>query len=287
VQNQPDATTSTTKALTPTTMTTVPPGEPALILAAGDITDCNRISDSATAAIAAGFPDATILTLGDNVYPGGTAADYNDCWVPAWGSLDPQIRPSPGNHDYYVAGATDYFDYFGAAAGIYRRGYYSFDLDEWHIISLNTDIATGTSSDQYEWLQLDLADNSAECTIAYWHTPRYTTGSHQPGSSASQDFWSLLDQAGAEVILNGHEHSYQRFEPLDGDGNPDANGIRQFVVGTGGTSLSPQEIEDSRLVVYSATHGLLKLDLKSGSYAWEFLPIAGSNFTDSGNGTCH
>jgi hypothetical protein len=257
-----------------------PPPDLPVILAAGDIADCSVESDSATAAIAARFPDAEILALGDTVYEEGTATEFDECWGPTWGALPLPIHPAPGNHEYRTDGAAAYFDYFGV------EPFYSFDVGGWHLISLNSEIDTGPGSPQHTWLQQDLADHPAQCTVAYWHTPRWAVANHQPGSTVSQPFWDLLDGAGVEIILNGHDHAYQRYTPMNAAGDPHASGIRQFVVGTGGADLDVQEIQDSRLEMFSATFGVLKLVLGDGSYEWEFLPVAGQPFTDSGTGAC-
>jgi len=260
----------------------------AVLVGAGDIaTDAQQ--DEATARSLETIP-GTVVTLGDNAYPNGTAAEFDNYYEPTWGRHKARTRPAAGNRDYNTPGASAYFNYFGAAAGDADKGYYSYDVGDWHIIVLNSECAEvggcGSASPQGQWLQADLAANPRTCTLAIWHKPLFASGS---SSSAGQDFWSLLYQAGADVVLSGHAHFYERFAPQDPNGVADpAHGIREFVVGTGGASLHSfgtiappnSEVRDNN------TWGVLKLTLQPTSYAWEFIPIAGQTFTDSGSAAC-
>ena len=274
-----------------TTTTTPPPGADPVVLAAGDIAACSSSGDEATAAILAGQP-GTVITLGDNVYSDGTAAEFANCYDPSWGAHKARTRPSPGNHDYHTAGASGYFGYFGAAAGDPAKGYYSYDLGDWHVVSLNSNCSTvscSSNSPQVTWLRADLAASGARCTLAYWHHPRFSSGSNHGSSTSVQPLYQALYDHDADLILVGHEHNYERFAPLTPTGSIDTSrGIRQFVVGTGGRShygfgpaITGSEVRDGSAL------GVLKITLEAGSYDWQFLPVAGQTFTDSGTQTCH
>lgn len=265
-----------------------------VLLAAGDIAACDSSGDEATAAILDGYPDATVATLGDNVYPNGTVAEFATCYEPSWGRHKTQTRPSPGNHDYGTPGASGYHGYFGAAAGPVAKGWYSYDLGSWHVVVLNSNCAyveCGSGSEQVLWLRADLAAHPADCTIAYWHHPRFTSGTHagEPELAAAAPFWNALYEYGADLVLAGHDHDYERFAPQTPAGQADsAYGIREFVVGTGGRSLrgfgtpAPNsEVRDS------SAFGVLKVVLREGAYDWTFLAEAGKTFTDAGTGSCH
>jgi hypothetical protein len=270
-----------------------PVEKPVVVVAAGDIAACNSKSDEATARLVGGI-DSTILTLGDEAYPKGSAKDFDDCYDPTWGRFEGRTKPTPGNHEYYTEEAKGYFDYFGKAAGDPDEGYYSYDLGEWYLIALNSncgegEIRCGPGSAQVQWLKEDLAANEEKaCTLAYFHHPLFSSGKYRPGIPEMKPFWEALYSAGADVVLNGHDHNYQRFAPQDPQGRADSErGIRQFVVGTGGKSH--YEILDpiANTEVYNDnTYGVLKLTLHPKSYEWRFLP-AGGEFTDSGEDQCH
>jgi hypothetical protein len=210
-----------------------------VLIAAGDIASCSSRGDEATAELVEGI-EGVVATLGDTVYDSGTAKEFADCYEPSWGRFKDRSRPSVGNHEYYTPGASGYFDYFGAAAGEPGKGYYSYDLGTWHIAALNSvcwEVGGCTSDDpQAQWLAADLQASPAKCTLAYWHFPRFSSGPH--GSSDIVDaYWRILAEAGAEIVLTGHDHDYERFAPLNADGGEDLDhGVRQFVVGTGGGS---------------------------------------------------
>ena len=258
-----------------------------VLVGAGDIADCNTEADEATARLLDSIA-GTVFTAGDNVYPNGTAGQFATCYDPTWGRHRARTRPSPGNHDYNTSGAAPYYAYFGDAAGPAGRGYYSYDLGAWHIVSLNSNVAMTVGSAQEQWLRADLAGNTARCTLAYWHHPRFSSGSH--GSSTDLvPLWQALYAADADVVLVGHDHNYQRFAPQTPAGvRDDARGIREFVVGTGGRDLYQFTTPIANTEVSNTdTHGVLKLTLYADWYAWEFIPVAGGTFRDSGVGTCH
>jgi hypothetical protein len=264
-----------------------------VIVAAGDIADCASEGDEATARLVGGI-EGTVLTLGDNAYEDGTAHDFEECYEPTWGQFEARTRPSPGNHEYRTEGASAYFDYFGDAAGDPDEGYYSYDVGAWHIVALNSNcsevLRCGPGSPQGRWLEEDLAANYEEaCTLAYFHHPLFTSGEYRPGIERMKRLWEILYAAGVDVVLNGHDHNYQRFAPQDPEGRVDPeDGIRQFVVGTGGGSL--YEIPDpiANTEVYNDdTYGVLELTLHPKRYEWEFVPVEGESFTDSGAAQCH
>ena len=257
-----------------------------VFVGAGDISNCSRTQDEETAKLLDNI-SGTVFTLGDNVYPDGTASQFSDCYGPTWGRHKNRTKPIPGNHDYHVSGASGYYNYFGAAAGDPGKGYYSYDLGTWHIIALNSEITQSAGSTQEQWLRADLAANPKTCTLAYWHKPRFSSGQHG-NIAASQALWQALYDYGADVILNGHDHTYERFAPQNPNGQADASrGIREFVVGTGGAGLYPfPSIQPNSQVRNNTTYGVLKLTLHSTSYDWQFIPIVGQTFTDSGSANC-
>ena len=265
----------------------------AVLVGAGDITNCGRTEDESTAQLLDTIP-GTVVTLGDNAYPDGTLDQFNNCYGPTWGRHKDRTLPSPGNHDYHVAGAAGYYTYFGAAASPLDpgctsncRGYYAYDLGAWHIVALNSEIAMNAGSAQEQWLRADLAANPKTCTLAYWHKPRFSSGQHG-NNSGSQALWQALYDYGADVVLNGHDHTYERFAPQSPIGQAEpSRGIREFVVGTGGASLySFPTIQPNSEVRNNTTWGVLKLTLHLDSYDWEFVPIAGQTFADVGSGSC-
>ena len=267
---------------------------PITFIGAGDIADCSQVQDGATAALVqaelAADPNAVVFTLGDNVNETGTTAEFNDCYEPTWGPFRTATNPSLGNKDYLVPGAQGAFDYFGAAALGNGLGYYSYDLGAWHVIVLNDQIDRSVDSPQLAWLRGDLAASSAQCTVAMFHEPRFWSFSGSSGvDGSSEAIWRELYLAGVDLVLGGHRHQYERFAPQDFNGTPDPqHGVRQIIAGTGGADLAnPTTIQANSEVLNSDTHGILKLILDAGSYSWEFIPVAGETFTDSGSETCH
>lgn len=265
--------------------------EHAVLLAAGDIASCESAGDEATAALLKGTP-ATIATLGDNVYEKGTREEYAECYDPSWGRVKSRTKPSAGNHEYATTGASGYYGYFRDAAGDPDEGYYSYDLGAWHVVVLNSNCSEaggcGKGSPQEEWLRADLVAHRTTCTLAYWHHPRYSSGKHGD-HDRMQAIWEVLYTAGADVVLSGHDHDYERFAPQNDRGRSDpSRGIRQFVVGTGGKDhYDFQTTKPNSEVRESGTFGVLKLQLHAEGYGWEFLSVAGTTFNDSGTDACH
>jgi len=264
------------------------------IVAAGDIGQCFGAPAAASAAARTATlvrpQDALVLTLGDHAYENGTPTEFARCFDPTWGAFNSRIRPSPGNHDYNTPGAEGYYDYFGALAGSGRRGYYSFDYAGWHFISLNSLVDVSANSEQYRWLQADLAaSRDSLCTIAYWHYPTFNSGAAYGSVAQMRPFFDAIQAAGVEIVLSGHEHIYERFAPQRADGTLDtARGVRQFVVGTGGHELNALGPVLPNSEFRTNVHwGVLRLSLGQGSYGWEFVPVDGGAPVDSGTGTCH
>ena len=268
------------------------------LLAVGDIANCARSEDEAVAGVAGDLlagttaADHRLALLGDIAYPDGSADDYANCFLPAWNELLPWVSPTPGNHDYHTADGKPYFDYFGARAGDRGAGYYAYDLGSWRIYALNSNCAAiggcSTGSAQEAWLRADLAAHPRACVLAYWHHPLFSSAEHG-NNQIVRPLFRALYEAGAELVLAGHDHTYERFAPQapNGDADPTA-GIVEIVVGTGGRShYGFPGILPNSLVRNGTTYGVLKLTLGEGSYAFEFVPVAGRTFSDSGSGSCH
>jgi len=264
----------------------------AVLVGAGDIADCRDLSGAeATAKLLDKIP-GTVMAVGDLAYPDGTAANF-ECYDKTWGRLKDRTRPAPGNHEFHSADATFYFQYFGQAAGDPGKGYYSYELGTWHIVVLNSEcVAAGgcdAASAQGKWLREDLAAHPVACKLAYFHKPLFSSGGTHGNDLAMKPVWDALYAANADVVVNGHDHDYERFAPQNPDGIADASrGIREFVVGTGGKNLRPFTLAHANSEVrYLEAFGVLKLTLSPGRYQWEFIPQAGKSFQDSGAGTCH
>jgi len=263
-----------------------------ILIGAGDIADCTNLAGAeATAKLLEANP-GTVMALGDLAYPDGTPENFK-CYDRTWGRVKDRTRPAAGNHEFHSSGAAYYFQYFGAAAGDPKTGYYSYDLGSWHIVVLNSECAEvggcEAGSPQEKWLRTDLAAHSSGCTLAYFHKPRFSSGLTHGNDPEVGAFWQALYDANAEVILNGHDHDYERFAPQDPNGNADQKrGIREFVVGTGGKNHREFGIRKANSEVRDNTaFGVLKLTLKTTGYDWKFIPEAGKTFTDSGSGSCH
>jgi hypothetical protein len=280
---------------------------PPTLAGAGDIA-CSPSSNTpaadscqqaATAALIRSLAPTAVAALGDEQYESGTLAEFTGSFDASWGAFKPLIRPAAGNHEYYTSGAVGYFDYFngvGAAsgpAGNRGQGYYSYGLGVWHIVVLNAncqiiDCAAGSAQEQ--WLRADLAAFRAPCTLAYWHQPLFSSGPNRndPNGLATTPLWQALYDAGADVILNGHDHDYERFALQDPQGNRDDAGIREFVVGTGGRSLYQAQRRSAHSEVLDrADFGVLALTLRPTGYDWRFLNASGGGVLDSGTGACH
>ncbi len=253
-----------------------------------------------------GIDPEVVLTFGDNQYENGQLANFQNYYGPTWGRLKAKTRPAIGNHEYNVS-PSGYFDYFNGAgnatgpAGDRTKGYYSYDAGAWHVVVLNSNCnkITGTTngadcavgSTQYNWLQNDLSTHPSLCTLAYWHHPLYTSGSHYQDVDEQyvKPLFQLLYNNNAELVLNGHDHDYERFAPQDANGKADAaRGVREIVVGTGGRDLDGFRITSPNVESRnSQTFGVIKLTLHASSYDWQFVPEAGQTWTDSGSTNCH
>jgi acid phosphatase type 7 len=272
---------------------TVANEQTAILVGAGDIADCSDLSGAeATAKLLEKIP-GTVMAVGDLAYPNGTKENFA-CYNKTWGRVKSRTRPAAGNHEFHSSGATPYFDYFGSAAGDPKDGYYSYELAAWHIIVLNSEceeVVGGceAGSRQEKWLRADLAAHPAACTLAYWHKPLFSSGGAHGNDLNLKPFWQALYDANADVIVAGHDHDYERFAPQNPDGVADAKrGIREFVVGTGGKNQRPfGAAKPNSEVRNSDAFGVLRLTLRPNGYDWQFIPVAGKSFTDSGTGSCH
>jgi len=266
-----------------------------VLVGAGDIASCDDLAGArATAKLIENIP-GTVFATGDLAYPDGSDENFANCYGPTWGRFKDRTRPAPGNHEYHSDGATGYVHYFGAAAGDPNKGYYSYDLGAWHILALNSECAKvggcDAASPQGQWLRKDLTEHRNGCTLAYFHKPLFSSGGAHGNSPLIKPLWDTLYHAGADIVINGHDHDYERFAPQDPEGRADPDhGIREFVVGSGGKNshrtfaAAPKPNSEIR---NADTFGVLKLILHPKSYDWEFVPEAGKSFTDSGTGLCH
>ena len=266
-----------------------PSSDPVLV-GAGDIADCGLDADTATAALLDGI-EGTVFTAGDNAYPDGTPDQFRTCYGPTWGRHLARTRPAPGNHDWGTRDLAGYLGFFGAQAAPAGTSWYSYDLGTWHVIVLDSDCTSvggcGPATTQGQWLAADLAASTARCTLAIWHHPRFSSGEHGNDTSVGP-FWTALYGAGADVVVNGHDHDYEQFAAQDPDARPEpARGLREFVVGTGGAALrtfpNPAANSERR---DAADHGVIEFRLHPTSYDWTFLPTSGAP-ADSGSGPCH
>jgi len=259
----------------------------ATIYAAGDIGECG-FGALETGKLLDRLPGGLILALGDLAYMNGTAANFRDCYDPAWGRHIDRTRPVPGNHEYENSfrDARDYFDYFGDLAGPRGLGYYAFTAGSWRIIAINSEVPHDAGSSQVVWLRNELSVNRAQCTLAYWHRPLFTSGPNGDNPD-TRLLWSTLIEFGAEVVLNGHDHMYERFERQNAQGAPDSvDGMRQFTVGTGGAHAYSPGAPRANSAVRGNAYGVLVLTLLNGSYQWDFAS-ANNSFRDTGSGGCH
>jgi calcineurin-like phosphoesterase family protein len=265
-------------------------GMEAVLAGAGDIGDCSTDEDTLTGVLLESI-EGTIFTAGDNAYENGLPSEFRTCYDTVWGSFKYRTRPAPGNHEWQGGGLDGYFGYFGAAAkGPRGSSWYSYDLGAWHVIVLDSECGKvggcRADSKQGRWLAADLAASDTGCTIAIWHRPRFSSGEHG-NDKAVAPFWTKLYDAGVDVVVNGHDHDFERFAPQDPSGSEDQErGIRQFVIGTGGTALRAFKEPVPNSEVRLLDHGVFKLTLRDGSYDWEFIPVVG-DASDTGTGSCH
>jgi DNA-binding beta-propeller fold protein YncE len=265
-----------------------------VLVGAGDIASCDDLAGAyATAKLIDKIP-GTVFAAGDLAYPNGSDADFQNCYGPTWGRFKDRTRPSPGNHEYHSTGASGYVHYFGGIAGDPTKAYYSYDLGQWHIVSLNSECSAvggcGPDSEQGKWLEHDLANRPAGCTLAYFHRPLFSSGLAHGNDVQIKPLWDILYHAGADIVISGHDHDYERFAPQDPTGKADPqHGIREFVVGTGGKNshrLFANVVANSE-AHQADTFGVLKLTLHARSYDWQFVPEEGKTFADAGSGKCH
>jgi acid phosphatase type 7 len=284
---------SATQSSTPIAAGTTQASDPVLV-GAGDIASCDDLAGAYATAKLIEKISGTVFAVGDLAYPNGSDEDFAKCYQPTWGRFKDRTRPAPGNHEYHSDGASAYNRYFGAAAGDPEKGYYSYDLGTWHILALNSECAhvggCDAASPEGKWLKEDLAQHTAGCTLAYFHKPLFSSGGAHGNDPLMKPLWDALYHAGGDLVINGHDHNYERFAPQDPDGKADPqHGIREFVVGSGGKNshraVGPAEPNSE--VRNGDTFGVLKLTLHARSYDWEFVPEAGKTFTDSGTGACH
>ena len=259
---------------------------PAVLVGAGDIGSCDHTNDEDTGRLLDSI-SGVVFTAGDNAYPDGTVNDFTRCYEPAWGRHKSRTRPTLGNHDFRTGRGAPYYSYFGAIAGDSGLGYYSYDVAGWHVIALNSNIAVDAGSPQNAWLLADLVAHPATCTLAYWHHPRFSSGEHG-NTSDVEPAWQALYDANTDVVISGHDHTYERFAPQTPTGALDTTrGIREFVVGTGGSDFYAfTNIRANSLVRINTVYGVLKLTLHPASYQWAFI---GTDRVvhDSGTGSCH
>ena len=259
----------------------------------------------ATAALLGRLRPDAVLALGDTQYPSGSLVTYRSSYDPTWGKFKAITYPVVGNHEYGTPDADGFFDYFGSLFGVADTGYYSYDLGSWHMIALNSECThvggCQAGSAEQRWLQADLAAHPSKCTLAYWHEPRFSSGTHGSNTEYTA-LWSTLSAAGADVVLSGHDHDYERFAPLASDGTLDPKrGLTEFVVGTGGDSLGAlhglehgsvvqipkPDPADRRKNLIPATYGILAITLGRGEFSWKFNPIGNGGALDSGTARCH
>ena len=273
---------------------TAPAASDPVLVGAGDIATCGQLEGAeATAKLIDKIP-GTVFAVGDLAYPDGSDEQFAKCYGLTWGRFKDRTRPAAGNHEYHSDGASGYARYFGEAAGDPKKGYYSYNLGAWHIIVLNSECdqvgGCDANSLQGRWLQQDLSASSATCQLAYWHKPLFSSGGKHGSDPMMKPLWDTLYKSGVDVVINGHDHDYERFAPQNPDGKSDKDrGIREFVVGSGGKDShrpfgAPKPNSEAR---NDDSFGVLKLTLHAKSYDWEFVPEAGKTFKDSGIGICH
>lgn len=272
-------------------------GRGTTVLAAGDIADCRKATPAASGAaktaalitpVLESDPEAIVLALGDQTYPIGLLSEFQECYEPTWGGFKSRTWAIPGNHEYYSPHAGGYFAYFGERAGAPQRGYYSLRKGNWLLIAMNSNLKPDDHARQLAWLKEELAAKPARCTLAFWHHPLYSSGGHGSNNRMTEA-WSILQDAGAELVLSAHDHDYERFAPQDSAGQrDDARGMRQFVIGTGGATLTPFRFPKPHAEYRNnLSLGVLKLTLKEAGYEWEFLPVDADGERDRGSALCH
>jgi len=278
------------------------PTPPITFVGAGDIADCTTIASAAnaeaTARLIDRMSDAIVFTAGDNAYFNGTSAEFTNCYGPRWGRFRNRTYPTPGNHEYQIS-VLPYFDYFGdRARGPRGGGFYSYDLGNWHVIALNSNVPSGEGSEQLLWLKDDLEQmkrrqdaSGARCALAYWHHPLFTSGPSAGSNAVMLPVWRALYAFGVDVVVNGHDHLYERFDWMDPTGSRAAasTGIREYIAGTGGAldlydfgAILPTSV--ARLKAY----GVLRFTLRDAGWDSVFIQTAGEAMFDVSVGNlCH
>jgi 3',5'-cyclic AMP phosphodiesterase CpdA len=282
---------------TSTVGTPATPSAAVTLVAAGDVAcgpdlevterECQQ---EATADLVESLSPDAVLVLGDTAYEQVTADSLKN-YDASWGRFLDKTHAVVGNHEYYADGPDAYWDYFGDRAGPRGEGWYSFDVGTWHVVVLNsecTEVRCDADSDQGEWLAADLADNSAHCTLAAFHRPRFSSGDEYGDDESVSGFWQTLQDAGVDVVLSGHEHSYERFAPQRDSGRATAEeGMAEFVVGTGGRDLrgfgDPKPNSEVR---WNDSFGVLRLTLYPDGYDWRFHGTPGDPQVDQGTASC-
>jgi hypothetical protein len=285
-----------------------PPPAPApvpnvTLLTAGDIANCfNNVPNDpnsgqhpgagaieTTALVQSLLPVDDLIVQGDLAYESGTAAEFRDCYDPTWGQFRSFTHPAPGNHEYVSPGAAPYYAYWGDRAGPAGRGYYSYELGNWHIVSLNSEVDTSGAGQQAAWLRADLAAHPNLCTLAFWHRPRWSNDASYGDDPSVAPMFQILYDAGVDVLLQGHAHAYERWSEMAPDGTTrPGRGVRAFVVGTGGAeSHAVNALEPGEEVSQGNVFGVMRMTLTASGYSWEFLPTVSATFTDSGATACH
>ena len=247
---------------------------------------CGSPAVAATAALIDSI-GGIVFTTGDNAYPNGSTANFRDCYEPYWGRHRGRTRPTPGNHDYENGGAAAYYTYFQENAGPFGVGYYSYTAGPWRVFALNSEIPVGPGSVQLQWLRSELTAARTRCTMVYWHKPLFSSGPNGPYKEM-REIWRVLYDLDVDLVINGHDHLYERFAPQDPDGRADSiRGIRQITVGTGGGALYSSITSLANTEAIASAYGVIRLTLSDGGYQWQFVPIPGTSFTDAGTGQCH
>ena len=255
-----------------------------MLVGAGDIGVCGVDGAERTARLLDGI-GGIVFTTGDHAYSNGTRDDFTNCYEPFWGRHTARTRPTPGNHEYRTADAAAYFDYFGSNAGPWGLGYYSFTAGAWLVLSLNSNVPANGGSAQLAWLRDRLTTQPSQCVAVIWHHPLVSSGRY--GRDATmRDVWRTLMEFKADLVLAGHDHAYERFAPLDDTGFPHPDGIRSFVVGTGGAPLYEFVSVQPGSERWLSEWGVLKLTLRSGAYDWEFISVDGAAVRDTGTQAC-
>ena len=272
-------------APSPVSNVAAPGGPPGTLVGAGDIALCGSAGAEATAKVLDDLR-GTVFAAGDVAYPIGAEADFRDCYGPTWGRHRARTRPVPGNHEYQTPGASGYYDYFGGNAGPAGLGYYSYTVGPWLVLAVNSEIPSGPGSPQYEWVRAELTRDARLCTAVIWHRPLFSSGRNGPNADM-RELWRLLYSRDVDIVINGHDHIYERFAPQTPDGQYDPDrGIRQFTVGTGGAPPTPVG-SSANSEIAASIWGVASFTLQSDSYRWDFVPVEGESFRDSGVGRCH